>query len=382
MASDIFRNAKRRYEKDGLITVLQYAILYFLEIFPLLGERLYHVTEFFGDELSTSYRLEVPFLRRIQYYRRGFRSSSIVLYDFVGNEVDEYLSFYQTRRAWEINDVRITDHKLAFDRLLRDNFEQELPTILGVLRRSSVVAPDGRYIGNNGEDWVVDQASTERQLVLKPENGYGGEGVVLLNRTEDAIELNGSRVTRGDITDHVDGSTPYIVTEYVQQADYGANIFPDSTNTIRILTLWDYEHDEPFIADAIHRFGVDESTPVDNWDKGGLSVGINLDTGELQKGTRSPSSTTVNWYSHHPDTGAQIEGVTIPYWDDITQSVCEMAEEMWYLPLVAWDITPTEQGFKVIEANSRPTLNMMQVHRPLLSDERTRRFFQHHGVID
>jgi len=159
-------------------------------------------------------------------------------------------------------------------------------------------------------------------------------------------------------------------------------IFPDAANTVRILTFWDYERNKPYIADAIHRFGTEKSAPVDNFGSGGLSVGIDLDTGELRRGATKPTSAMMEWHSKHPNTGNLIEGVEIPNWNHLCSSICEIAQQFSEVPMVGWDILVTDGGFVVLEGNAKdPDFKMMQMHRPLLRDERNRKFLRHHGVV-
>ena len=83
----------------------------------------------------------------------------------------------------------------------------------------------------------------------------------------------------------------YLITEFVVQAPYAASIYPHTTNMVRILTLWDLAVGRPFLAAAVHRFGTARSAPVDNWHGGwgGLSARIDLDSGVLGPGRRSPT---------------------------------------------------------------------------------------------
>jgi hypothetical protein len=123
------------------------------------------------------------------------------------------------------------------------------------------------------------------------------------------------------------------------------------------------------------------SAPVDNWTAGGLSAKIDIETGTLGPGVRYPFSKTLNWFAEHPDTGAQIEGRSIPRWESLRERLLDIAAAYSHLPYLGWDIVPTsDRGFTIIEANDCPGVNSLQVHQPLLADDRTRRFYEHHGI--
>jgi hypothetical protein len=123
------------------------------------------------------------------------------------------------------------------------------------------------------------------------------------------------------------------------------------------------------------------SAPIDNWSAGGLSTEVDLTDGTLGKGARYPFSGTVQWYSSHPDTGAQIEGQSIPHWEAIQDGVLKLAEQYSHLPYLGWDVVPTENGFKIIEANDCTDVDLLQVHRPLLAEKQTREFLAQHNLV-
>lgn len=52
-------------------------------------------------------------------------------------------------------------------------------------------------------------------------------------------------------------------------------------------------------------------------------------------------------------------------------------------PYVEWDVVPTDEegGFAVLEANSYSGMKALQVHRPLLDDERVKRFYDAHDAL-
>jgi glutathione synthase/RimK-type ligase-like ATP-grasp enzyme len=61
--------------------------------------------------------------------------------------------------------------------------------------------------------------------------------------------------------------------------------------------------------------------------------------------------------------------------------VLDLAETVPYLPRLGWDVLPTDDGFVVLEANAHAATRTVQVHRPLLRDERVRRFYEHHDCL-
>ncbi|MFC6725999.1 sugar-transfer associated ATP-grasp domain-containing protein, partial [Halobium palmae] len=230
-------------------------------------------------------------------------------------------------------------------------------------------------------EWVLDLLDRQGVLVLKPTYGYGGDGVFVCRRRSGGdYSVNGESRPRSDVATLVDDLRDYLVWEFVEQASYAERIFPGSVNTLRVLTLWDYEAGEPFVAGAVHRFGSRRSAPVDNWSLGGLSAEIR-DDGTLSEAARWGSAAgRVDWHAAHPDTEARIEGESVPNWNAVRDRVLEMAATFPYLPRIGWDIVLTPDGRSVVlEINTHPGVETLQVHRPLLADHRTRRFYEYHG---
>ena len=177
----------------------------------------------------------------------------------------------------------------------------------------------------------------------------------------------------------------YVATEFVTQAEHGARLYPDTTNTIRLITFWDAERAESFIARVVQRIGTSRSFPVDNFKAsgkgGGLNALINRDSGELGQAATIDAEGHITWYSEHPESHAPIQGVVVPDWTQLRESILRYANTFAFFPCIGWDIVPTHSGFTIIEGNATPGMPIMQVHGPMLTDPRIRRFYKYHGVI-
>jgi hypothetical protein len=144
----------------------------------------------------------------------------------------------------------------------------------------------------------------------------------------------------------------------------------------------DPETGKPFVAAAAHRIGNEMSFPVDNCAMGGFTAAIDVETGIMGKAIRTKvKSRNLEWFSNHPDSGTQIEGFQIPNWANIRDKVLDIASNISFVPYIGWDIVLTPDGFTIIEGNDGPDLKLHQVHKPLLSDARIKRFYAYHGVI-
>ena len=168
---------------------------------------------------------------------------------------------------------------------------------------------------------------------------------------------------------------------YINQASYAQNIFPETTNTLRILTLIDPDSNQAFLAAAVHRFGTCRSGAVDNWAAGGLSAHVNPLTGQLGRGFVYQMGNPPLSCATHPDTGSTIEGVIVPGWEALSKRLLSVANKWSFIPYIGWDIVVTEGGFQVLEGNNSTSVDLFQVHEPLLSNPRIKRFYHYHNVI-
>lgn len=309
-----------------------------------------------------------PWHKRIGFWRRGFLSSSALIYGWRSlDDSRRYISDYwrQVRGRWVNSDNRLLNHKLATHFMLNSLFGDVMPRLYAVISRGTIVPIDCPEV--DATEWLRGYLETGRSLIVKPVVGMKGHGVRLVRSEQD---LNSLRDRAGDS----------LVYEAVVQGDYAAGIFPGAANTIRLVTMVDASG--PFLAAAVHRFGCKESAPVDNWSSGGFAANVDMTSGTLGRAVRHPRFTDwkMEWVARHPDTGAMIEGKSVPCWRSLVDSVLSMAYKLRFVPYLAWDIVVTRAGFRVIEINGNTDVDLIQVHKPLLTDQRVQAFYQEHGL--
>ena len=319
--------------------------------------------------------VDIGFWRKCRLWLKGYLSESYLLYSFDENSALDYVPdivrLKKTPRFNRYYAVMLYD-KLYFSRMLRA-FAEYLPVIFGLIRDGRFHHVDGG--GRDGVECVLDLCRHRGTLVIKPIAGSGGEGVHLLCSQNGGWLLNNRAVSHADILSKIETLDDCLVTEFVEQHAYARRIYPHTANTVRIVTMWDDEVGEPFIAACSHRFGSKFSAPVDNCGLGGYSVGVDLETGRLTEALMSPRKGNFTTYLSHPETDQRIAGVFIPGWDAIKRRVVEMASSLAFLQWIGWDLIVTEDGLKVIEGNNYPDLKVLQLHTTLLKKPRVRRFF-------
>lgn len=312
-------------------------------------------------------------------WARGFLSESGVIYNCSGTSLDDYVP--DTARFIRAPEIQIRGGYLVDDKAVFwavFGLCVPVPRLVAEIRRG-VVTVFGQQTARLGPNEFVQ---TMGDVVIKPKGGGGGAGILVMRKQgEGNWMVNGQGRSQTQIGELLAGLDRYIVTEFVQQAQYARAIYPQTTNTLRILTMIDPDSGSSFLATAVHRFGTQRSGPADNWTRGGLSARVELETGVLGRGATYPFHSVVQWRDRHPDTGEQIAGITIPHWRDIVACLRRAAERFSFIPYLGWDVVVTDDAFVVIEVNSNTDVNLLQVHGPLMSDARVRRFYRHHGVI-
>ena len=185
-------------------------------------------------------------------------------------------------------------------------------------------------------------------IVLKNPFGQVGKAVFVLNVD---YSINGPLITNIPVTKMTSKKIKkgYILAEEcVTQHKILMNLFPDALNTIRVTTFL-HSNGVVEVLYAILRIGFDK--PVDNFDAGGISALIDLNTGVvIGKGVfKDPFKSRE--LEKHPVTNSPILGLQIPYWQDILKMIKAAAMIVPSVRTVGWDVIVTDNGPALLEGN-------------------------------
>lgn len=178
-------------------------------------------------------------------------------------------------------------------------------------------------------------------VVIKPSAASGGgNGIVFWNAKSDGIEILDKCFVKG---------RSFVVQELVKQHERMNALYSGSVNTIRMETfLW---KNEVRLLSCLVRMGGNGSK-VDNLSRGGMSCGINLETGQLSSKAYDFYHLNVT-YDKHPGGRCEFKGLVIPNWEKCVDLVKSAAPRFArFAKLIAWDIAVAEDGEPVlIECN-------------------------------
>ncbi len=257
----------------------------------------------------------------------------------------EYVRPFNKKRA-----RRLADEKLYSKRVLKKN-GLSVPKLLGRIR-------------NHEELENFDWTSLPGGFALKPNRGFGGEGIVVVfarkkNRPDTWVKADGSTVTIDDLRAHIrnilDGSfslanTPD--TAFFEERLKLLKFFKPYTfkgiPDIRVIVF----NRVPVM--AMLRLPTRASNGKANLQQGAIGVGIDLATGT----TTSAIQGKGHVIEYVPDTQMVLSGLKIPHWKEVL-TLAARAQEISDLGFLGADIAiDRDHGPTIIELNARPGLSI------------------------
>ncbi len=234
-----------------------------------------------------------------------------------------------------------------------------------ILRKNNIAVPKLIALIKTREDLEnFDWQSLPDSFALKPNRGFGGEGILVVygkkkNGEDTWIKADRSTVTVDDLKNHIqnifDGSfslsnTPDVAffEERLQLLKlfkpYAYKGIPD----IRVIVF----NKIPIM--AMLRLPTKESGGKANLQQGAIGVGIDMATGITTSAIQGKNK----FIEKIPGTRLALSGVKIPYWKDIL-TLAVRAQEISGLGFLGADIAiDKERGPVILELNARPGLSI------------------------
>ncbi|MFO7914464.1 MAG: sugar-transfer associated ATP-grasp domain-containing protein [Candidatus Krumholzibacteriales bacterium] len=185
--------------------------------------------------------------------------------------------------------------------------------------------------------------------------GECADGVCHLTGGAGSLLCDGRAVDISELQRMTSGS--FLLQERVEQHPEMSRLYPCSINTIRLVTVMTGGAPQLFAASI--RTGASGSTR-DNWAVGGLSGGIDIETGKL-----SPIFDFKPGYGgradRHPDTGVIFGEFTVPMFDQAKKEALELHSYLYGLHSIGWDMAISPDGPVFIEGNDNWEITPHQV---------------------
>ena len=262
--------------------------------------------------------------------------------------------FRADKRLEEINDKRL------FDSVLEKGAVPRLKTIaevsMEVLERSDSLAA------------LISRLESQQELFLKPVRGRGGRGAMVLLRCPDG--WRGFRSTPDTSNPIFTLGTNELAIQLAESAQNGAwllqararnhpvieTIFGEALACIRVVS--GIRGDDVVLLGSV--VGVGSSHSIVS--QSGLTIEVDIETGRLGQGFHSTESQ--RFMIRNPDNDEMIEGVELPDWKLLKETVTAAHRQFADYPFVGWDMALTTTGPVVVEANGNFGTGAMQKPGP------------------
>lgn len=262
-------------------------------------------------------KVKISFWNRIKALRHGFASCRYELYNFDQHNIRDFVSDFADWKTSAINDpyIIVTKDKSLFKHLLKTY--EITPKNYGFIKNKEIIFQN-KVITSEALIKIIED---KQSLIFKSNQGSGGAGIFRIDFINNLYFVNKKLITKEALLKLIMTLDDHIISESLVPIQFAEEIFPDTINTIRIITMRDPITSEVFIPFAIHKFGSVSSIPVDNFAKGGIVVKIDVETGTLSKVAQKGTPSQVIWYDHHPETKVLIKGKIIPEWAKIKKQL-------------------------------------------------------------
>jgi len=247
-------------------------------------------------------------------------------------------------------------HKLADDKAVCKQ----------ILHRYRIPTPETYcVIERMGEmDFMLQIISKLNAVAIKPANGSGGGGILILSKNKNGqwAKPSGKVMTRSQLKVHFanilfgmfsKGSSDKVIAEYcLQPHPFFLNIYENGVPDFRVIL----HKNKPLL--AMLRMPTDQSDGKANLHAGAIGIGIDLATGELKEGFDGQC-----YFNRHPDSMQLFWGKQLPEWEQ-TLAIALKTAEIFPLDYLGIDIVfDKDLGPMVIEINVRPGIQIQNVHR-------------------
>lgn len=320
--------------------------------------------------------------RDIDYRNKGFSLTESTLYNFPKNDYRKYIT------TWEAYQPRIKNSQYSF---LSDNkylfsivFGKYIRTakVFALIRNGNVISTDNYDLSNeNLYEFIFQNGGA----VIKDTFGSDGFDVFVLRVKKDKLIYKDEDIDKNKLKKIVAKFKDAIIQEVIEQGTFENKIFPNSVNTVRVISMRKKGSDEHEIVAALQRIGNNRCAPVDNFNQGGGCALIDIHTGKLGKMTSAFSVDEAGnrkFYDVHPDTGAVINGTSIPNWNKLPSIIAYVTKMIPYFEYIAWDIVVQNEGFALIEINLKSSLNVFQIHGGMRDSFLGQKYREHGYLVE
>ncbi|NLL74773.1 MAG: hexapeptide transferase [Erysipelothrix sp.] len=224
-----------------------------------------------------------------------------------------------------------------------------------------------------GRDYIDVRESTVEEL-----QAFMEKYQVVMAKRNDA--MMGDGVERVDVKDIKDFSAfhaklleqrQFLIEEFFVQHEDMSKLYPDSVNTLRVITFFDGK--DVHVLESILKIG--NGGHLDNFGAGGMYT--ILDENGVVK--YPAFDMLAKAYTNHPITGTPIVGFQVPNFDILLETMDRAARVVPEIQYVGWDVAIGQVKPALIEGNYNTGVFQM---KPSLTGEKIGLVPRYRSIID
>ena len=208
----------------------------------------------------------------------------------------------------------------------------------------------------------------EGNFVIKPESGYGGEGILIIRKrgkwAGEWQKMNGEKITTHDIKLHCQEilagkyslhtmSDKVLVEERIKIHPLFLALTKSGTPDIRVIVY----NRVPVM--AMLRIPTEKSGGKANLHQGAMGLGIDLATGITTFGIEGRGEPVYQIFDYGKKKKRKVNGIKIPFWREILETAINCQKAVPNLGFMGVDVVlDKEKGPDVLEVNARPGLSI------------------------
>ena len=336
-----------------------------------------------AEEYTDDYFAEtgVPREEKDWYYRRGIPTFKTGWYGLTKENYNEYISdfdFYSPVNYLKKPPlIKWFDYKLTTWYVL-SSFREYMPRHYFFIENGELIPMD-LELNRYGTVEDVFSILQKGPIALKSCSGGHGKGFFKVEAHEKVYAINNEPADEAQIRELIASLDDYILTAYALPH----KLFRDacgerSFSVLRTVSVFDKD-DGPQITAILIRLGSKAAGIVTDYD-GCINCGVDLKTGRifnpLMRTGDAENIIRRNPMRFHPDTGVDLETLTVPHFGMLTDVVKKISAHLSMTPYLVMDIVPTDEGFQILEINSHGQVRNLEPFYPFRKNKYNLRAFQ------
>lgn len=301
--------------------------------------------------------------RSSQLFHNGFYRSRAALYDLTENDLNAYLSDYQSLRLQSINQKyqTVLSNRVLCSHVMANYFEVEKNVCL---------------VSKNGAQWLEppwwkaenSAPSVVQVHSLAPDN-YARYRKITIAENSDSLAFQKAFISQL-VEEAQEHNEALVISNTPVQHSWLTTLSPVGYHLLHVLLVREPDEGLPDIAAASLTVGTQANqlnarTEPARVEEGALSASINPQTGLITACRGLNQQGSVETYIQHPDTAQILVGEHLPNWAAIKKALLRFFDESSYLHVCSLSFVITETGISFFGTNT-DVMAAHQMHQPLL----------------